>query len=120
MIGVKPNQDSILNLFVSTRGVAVFLDAWAIKKLAKHDPARRIRFIEAVHRGADILFSVSNAAELTGPKGDSFAAIRSFMDDLGNYWFPVELDPIEVINREKNGKPHGLRIILHESITIPS
>ena len=106
MIEVKPNQDSILNLFVSTRGVAVFLDAWAIKRLAKDDPALRRRFLEAVHRGADILFSVSNAAELTGPQGDSFVAIRSFMDDLGPYWFPVELDPVEVTNREKEGKPH--------------
>jgi hypothetical protein len=106
VIEVKPNQDSIVNLFVSTRGVAVFLDAWAIKKLAKHDPAVRRRFIEAVHGGADILFSVSNAVELTGPQGDSFAAIRSFMDDLGPYWFPVELDPVEVTKREKEGKPH--------------
>ena len=78
MIEIKPNQESILNLFVnlfvSTRGVMVFLDAWFIKKLAKDDLARRRRFIEAVHCGADILLSVSNAAELTGPQLDSFAA----------------------------------------------
>jgi hypothetical protein len=55
VIGVKTNRDSILNLFVSTRGVVVFLDAWAIKKLAKDDPALRRRFIEAVPRGVDIL-----------------------------------------------------------------
>jgi hypothetical protein len=30
MITVKPSQNSVLDLFVSTRGLAVFLDAWAI------------------------------------------------------------------------------------------
>jgi hypothetical protein len=28
-------------LFVSTRGLSVFLDAWAIKELVKRDPVRR-------------------------------------------------------------------------------
>lgn len=47
---------------------------------------------------------MSNAAELSGPQGKSFLGIRAFMDGLGPYWFPVELDPFVVIGREKEGK----------------
>jgi hypothetical protein len=62
MIVVTPAQNSPLSLHTSVRGVAVFLDSFAIKELARHNPARRKRFIALVHRRADLLFSVSNAA----------------------------------------------------------
>jgi hypothetical protein len=68
---------------------------------------RRKWFVAPVHRGADVLFSVSNAAELSGPQGDSFLEIRAFMDELGPHWFPVELDPFVVVGREREGRPNG-------------
>lgn len=105
MIKIKPDQRSILDLFVSTRGLAVFLDQWAIKELAKRDPERRKRFVAAIHRGADILFSVTNAAELTGPQGVSWEEMRAFLNELGPCWFPVELDAYEVTKREAQGMP---------------
>jgi hypothetical protein len=83
MIQVKLSQNSPLDLHISTGGLTVFLDNFAIKELARDNPARRKRFISAVHRGAEVLFSVSNAAELTGPQGDSFLEIRSFMNEIG-------------------------------------
>jgi hypothetical protein len=105
MIQIKPTQNSILDLFASVRGVAVFLDQWAINDLARRDPVRRRRFVAAVRRGADLLFSITNAAELTGPQGHSWAQMRAFLDDLGPCWFPVELDPFEVTKRERRGLP---------------
>jgi len=105
MIRVKRKQNSALSLYLSTTGLTVFLDLWAIKELAKGDPARRKRFVAALRRGADLLFSVSNAAELSGALDGSFKAMKGFLNELGPRWFPVELDPLVVIGREKEGKP---------------
>jgi hypothetical protein len=105
VIRVTPEQNSPLSLHASVAGLAVFLDAFAIKELARRNPSRRKRFIAATKRGAEVLFSVSNAAELSGPQGDSFVEIRDFMNEIGPHWFPVELDPIIVTQREKQGKP---------------
>ena len=47
---------------------ADYLDNWALIELAKKDPARRRRFIAAVNAGAEVVFSVTNAAELYQPE----------------------------------------------------
>jgi hypothetical protein len=84
-------------------GLAVYLDNWAIIDLAKGDPGRRTRFIAAFHSGADLLFSVSNAVDLTGPQGASLEAVRMFLNEIGPHWIPVELDATEVVKREQSG-----------------
>jgi hypothetical protein len=43
-------------LNVSVSGPVVYLDNWAFIELAKKDPSRRRRFIDAVHSGVDLLF----------------------------------------------------------------
>lgn len=88
---------------VTVSGLAVYLDNWAVIELAKGDPSRRRRFVQTLHSGADLLFSVTNAAELSGPQGNSANFVRSFLDEIGPHWFPVELDPYEVVKREQNG-----------------
>ncbi|MGA7919201.1 MAG: hypothetical protein WCA38_05970 [Candidatus Acidiferrales bacterium] len=85
------------------KGLAVYLDNWAICDLAEGEPGRRARFIAALHSGADLLFSVSNAVDLTGPQGDSLDAVRSFLNEIGPCWTPVELDAKEVVDREQKG-----------------
>jgi hypothetical protein len=55
-----------LTVTASVSGPVVYLDNWAIYDLAEGDPHRRKRFIEAM-LGMDLLFSVTNAAELSGP-----------------------------------------------------
>jgi hypothetical protein len=84
-------------------GLAVYLDNWSVIDLAKGDPSRRKRFVDAVCTGGDLLFSSANAAELTGPQGKSFDAVKSFLDQIGPHWFPVELNPFKVIERERSG-----------------
>ena len=80
MIRVKPEQNSPLSLHASIGGLAVFLDTFAIKELARGNSSLGKRFIAAVHRGAEVLFSVSNAAELSGPQGVSFLEMRDFLN----------------------------------------
>ncbi len=84
-------------------GVAIYLDTFAIIRLAKGDPSRRQRFVAAVHSKADLIFSVANAAELIGPQEDSLEAVKNFLNEIGAHWFPVELDTFEVVARERNG-----------------
>ncbi len=104
MIRATANADAPFTLNSSVSGPAVYLDNWAIYDLAEGDPYRRRRFIDAMHRGMDLLFSVTNAAELSGPQGRSAEAVRAFLDEIGPRWFPVKLDPTEVIKLEIEGK----------------
>ena len=92
-----------LEIIAHVVGFPVYLDTWAIINLAKGDPSRRQRFVDAVRAGVDLLFSLANALELTGPKGESFDAVKSFLDELGPHWVPIELNPFEVLEREENG-----------------
>ena len=101
MITVSPHPTELFGMRASVDGLTVFLDNFAIIDLAKRNPDRRKRFIATLNRGVDVLFSVSNAAELSGPQGDSFTIVREFLDEIGTHWFPVEFDPYECMKREK-------------------
>lgn len=88
----------------TVRGLAVYLDNYSLINLAKHSPARRRRLIDAFRSGeVDLLFSVTNAAELAGPQGRTLELVRALLDEIGPNWFPVELDPVEVVKRESEG-----------------
>jgi hypothetical protein len=103
VIGFDLNSEGKLGLKAWVSGFPVFLDQFAFHRLACEDPRRRTKFVESVHNGAEVLFSVSNAAELCCLQGDSFKQAREFMDEIGPRWFPVELDAMEVVKREKKG-----------------
>ena len=72
MINVSPHPTDLFSMHASVNGLAVFLDLFAIKELAKGNPDRRARFIATLDRGVEVMFCVSNAAELSGPQGPSF------------------------------------------------
>src|SRR6266849_1233180 len=93
-----------MTLNASVNGPVVYLDNWAIGELAEGDPSRRRRFIAALCSGMDLLFSVTNAAELSGPQGRSADAVRAFLDEIGPRWFPAKLDPTEAVKRELKGE----------------
>jgi hypothetical protein len=88
-------------------GVAVYLDNFAIKCLAKGDADLRARFLTACHSGAELLFSITNAVEILGPQGESSAAIRAFLNDVGPHWYPIEMNLQTVIARESDGYDPG-------------
>ena len=105
MIRATSGSDGPLLTFNATvSGLAIYLDNFSLICLAKDDPSRRKRFVDALRNSGDLLFSVTNAAELAGPKGRSLDAVRTFLDELGPHWFPVELDPLVVVNRELAGE----------------
>jgi hypothetical protein len=55
----------------------------------------------------DLLFSVTNVAELSGPKGRSAEAVKTFLDEVGPRWFPGKFDVTELIKAEQRGKSQG-------------
>jgi len=95
----------------SVAGLPIYLDNHSFLSLAKGDPARQNRFIEALKQGADLLFSITNAAEIIGPQGRSAELLRGFLDRVGPRWFPIELDPQMVATRETQGITGGEAII---------
>ena len=85
-------------------GVAIYLDNFAVLEIAKGDPGRRARFVKSIQDGgAELLFSVANAAELVGPEGSSREAVKALLREFGPHWFPVELSGNEVCEREAKG-----------------
>lgn len=103
MITATTGMGNPVTFHATIKGVAVYLDYWALKQLAKGDVSRRQRFVSAIRSGGDLIFSIANAAELTGPQGGSRKALKDFLDELGPHWFPVELNPIIVVDRESKG-----------------
>jgi hypothetical protein len=86
-------------------GLPVYLDNHSIIDLAKRSPQLRTRFLTTLRERGTLLFSLTNAIEITGPQGKSSEAVRSFLSEVGPHWIPVDLDPSAVIRREKEGHP---------------
>ncbi len=103
MINATTSTDDQLRFNIRVSGLAIYLDNFALIRLARENPSRRARFIAAMRSGAELLFSVTNAAELSGPQGRSQTLLRCFLDEIGPHWFPVELDPLVVVHRELAG-----------------
>jgi hypothetical protein len=97
-----PNGPPLVHQVI-VRGLPIYLDNDSLIELAKGDAGRRQRFITALHGGADLMFSMTNAVELVGPLGRSSLAVRSFLSDVGPHWFPVGIDLGPVLDAEANG-----------------
>jgi hypothetical protein len=90
--------------FRASINVGVYLDSWAVFDLAEQDASRRARFISLLRSGLlDVMFSVTTAAEMSGPEGPGRKTVRAFLDEIGPHWFPVALNVMEAVKREKNG-----------------
>jgi hypothetical protein len=87
----------------SVDGIAIYLDNWAIKNFAKGDAKLRERFVATVNDGADVLFSAAHVVEILGPQGRSSEAFRTFLNQLGAHWYPVEANVFTVLERESRG-----------------
>lgn len=90
-----------INAFAN--GSRVYLDHCAIIDFAKGDPVRRQRFVQALCANGDLLFSITNVAELVGPKGKSAESVKSFLNALGAHWVPVTLNPFDLMAVERTG-----------------
>ena len=82
------------------RGIAVYLDNFAIIRIAQKSQQRRDSFLNCLSDGsADLLFSVANSIDLVG----SNKTVKGFLKRIANHWFPVDLSVNEVCKREEQG-----------------
>jgi hypothetical protein len=117
MLKAVSDNNAPLTINAVVRGLPIYLDNHSLIRLAKGDPSRRSRFVKALHQGADLLFSLANAFELAGPQGDQRTTLRSFLDEIGPYWVPVELDARVVVDRELAGAVGGAAFVANDFLT---
>ena len=87
-------------LIGAVRGIAVYLDTFAIIRMAQESQQRRDRFLNCLSDGsADLLFSVANSIDLVG----SNKTVKAFLKQIANHWFPVDLSVNAVCKREEQG-----------------
>ena len=103
MIRFTTTQDGKPVCVGELRGLGVYLDNDSLIELAKGSDSRRQRFVDAIQGGGTLLFSWTNAAEIAGPLGASARAVSVFLDSIGPYWVPLELNPWRVIEKEQAG-----------------
>jgi len=86
------------------RQPSIYLDQDSLSDLAT-TPNRRARFIGTFQKKGTLLFSWTNALDLSGPQGRSAVLIKSFLDELGAHWIPLEINPWRVERKESGAEP---------------
>jgi hypothetical protein len=86
-----------------TRGFCVYLDTWALLDLARGLESRQQRVTDSIRQGGTLLFSFANALEIGDLSGASSDAVQNLLNSIGQYWFPLEMNPWKVAEREKEG-----------------
>lgn len=101
MITVGAMSDGLPEIVATIRGLAVYLDNDSLIDIARGDPDRRARFTAAVQQSGSLIFSMANAVDLSGPTlSATIDDIRAFLDGFENAWFPADLDPWAICERE--------------------
>jgi hypothetical protein len=98
MISAKTDGNSCV-VDASLRPPSIYLDHWALR-LFSSDSKLRQRFLACIRTKGTLLFSWANALEVSHNTGTSADNIRCFLTDIGEHWFPVEINPIKVIENE--------------------
>jgi hypothetical protein len=84
---------------VSIRPPSIYLDHWALR-LFSSDFKLRQTFLAYFKTKGTLLFSWANVLEVSGNTGLSADNIRLFLTEVGEQWFPVEINPVKVIRNE--------------------
>lgn len=100
MIEVTKGKNDNYFVTVGTRAPLVYLDNWAVIKIARNVDWQR-RFVSALkQKEGTLLFSILNIIEL-GRKTKELADIEIFLHQIGTDWCLVDINPPAVIEREK-------------------
>lgn len=98
MISVKDDDNNCV-VDAAIRPPSIYLDHWALRHFSS-DSKLRQRFLACLRTKGTLLFSWANALEVSHNTGTSADNIRCFLTDIGEHWFPVEINPIKVIKNE--------------------
>jgi hypothetical protein len=104
MMSVDAGPDGLPVIVAKLEGVAVYVDNWASIELANGDPKRRERFVKALKSCGSLMFSFTNSIELGEAERQPAERVRTFLDEIGAHWIPIELNPWTVMDREVAGR----------------
>src|SRR5712692_10184365 len=105
MIKSVPTHDGGVIVEASlARPPAIYLDQDSLHDLAEAKP-RRERFLHVFKDKGTLMFSWTNAIEIAGPQGGTKEEIRDFLDALGEFWIPLEMNPYKVVRKEQGSEP---------------
>src|SRR5262245_6862604 len=86
------------------RQPAIYLDHDSLGEIARN-ASRRRRFLQILERKGELLFSWSNALDISGPQEGSAQAINEFLGAIGPHWIPLEINPWKVVRKESGEEP---------------
>jgi hypothetical protein len=101
MITIERNKENP-EVLVWTEPPSIYLDTWALSTLAA-DATYQTRFWEHFMDRGTILFSLMNVLKIGSYSAPEWPAMRSFLEKVGQYWFPLTIDPIAIIDRQESG-----------------
>jgi len=101
---LRPDDGGAIVEVVLVRQPAIYLDQDSLAHIARTEDVRR-RFLDIWSRRGELLFSWANALDLSGPQGRSAELIKSFLQDLGPHWIPLEMNPWKVVRKENGEEP---------------
>lgn len=115
MIQVSPLDDGGVSVTATLiRQPAIYLDQFALDAFARQQ-ARRDRFLKIWQTKGELLFSYVNALDLSGPQNNTASIIRDFLEGLGPYWIPLELNPWKIVRKENGQEPASGTACVSES-----
>jgi hypothetical protein len=97
---IKKVDDECYEVLTDTRSPSIYLDHWALRHFSSN-AEHRTRFLSFFNQRGTLLFSQANTLDILGNTGKSLEEIRQFLHSIGEQWFPIEFNPIKVIEREK-------------------
>ncbi len=101
MITVKEIGGSF-TVRATTRPPSVFLDHCALRVISS-DRSHRKKFLGCFESAGTLLFSWAHMLELSGNSGASADRISDLLQGVGANWFPLEVNPFKMLERETHG-----------------
>lgn len=83
------------------RRPSIYLDHWALRQFSS-DLSVRERFVACFNQKGTLIFSWANVLEVSQNSGPALEEVRSFLSEIGDQWFPIEINAVKVVGREKN------------------
>jgi hypothetical protein len=98
--------DDIFNVETTLRRPGVYLDQDSLADIAR-TRERRQRFLAVLETKGTLLFSWTNAIDLSGPQGDTVTKIRELLAGIGPNWLPLGMNPWKVARKESGEEAYG-------------
>ncbi len=98
----EPSPDSFIVEASLERPPSIYLDHDSFDELVRRDPLRD-RFLNAFRSKGTLLFSWTHVLDLSSAQGRTADLLRSFLESIGPFWIPLEMNPFQMLRKE-----HGI------------